>query len=117
MLSALVQFESCSITVLRRVSNSSSTTTRFVAVRIHQIRKKIKDIGVEIENVWGRGYRLSQENKQRLAQAIDDVSNEIQSSTLGGDPFQLVVGSPSEKGVSAGGRAEKAPATIHARQI
>ena len=35
----------------------------------------------------------------------------IQDSTLGGEPFPLC-GSPSEKGVGAGDRAEKAPANI-----
>jgi len=36
-------------------------------VVLSHLRGKLRPVGIEIETVWGRGYRLDPENAQRLA--------------------------------------------------
>ncbi|WP_020179671.1 winged helix-turn-helix domain-containing protein [Methylopila sp. M107] len=40
---------------------------KIVDVFVCKIRKKIKPFGVEIETVWGQGYRICSETRERLA--------------------------------------------------
>jgi len=35
--------------------------TRIIAVMLTRIRKKIKGLGLNIQNVWGQGYRLTRD--------------------------------------------------------
>lgn len=46
----------------------SSTDIKIVDVVLSHVRSKLRPVGIEIETVWGRGYRLTPENAQRLAE-------------------------------------------------
>ena len=45
----------------------SSTDIKIVDVVLSHLRGKLRPVGIEIETVWGRGYRLSSVNAQQLA--------------------------------------------------
>ncbi len=45
----------------------SGTDIKIVDVVLSHLRGKLRPVGIEIETVWGRGYRLTPENAQRLA--------------------------------------------------
>ena len=47
-------------------SRGEDVEEKIVHIRISIIRKKLRPYGLEIETVWGRGYRLASETRARL---------------------------------------------------
>lgn len=45
---------------------------KIVDVLICHLRKKLRPLDINIETVWGRGYRLDRENRQRLLDYIKE---------------------------------------------
>jgi two-component system cell cycle response regulator CtrA len=43
---------------------------KIVDVFVCKIRKKLKPFGVAIDTVWARGYRLTPENKKKVAEYL-----------------------------------------------
>lgn len=40
--------------------------SNLLSIFVHQLRGKLRPLGIQIENVWGRGYRLTAPSKARL---------------------------------------------------
>lgn len=51
-------------------SNGNATDRDLVKVYISKIRKKLKPHGIEIKNVWGEGYELTQESGELIKNII-----------------------------------------------
>lgn len=49
-------------------------------VHIHRMRKKLRPHGVEIANVWGRGYRIAPEHLERLNALYDHDERQPEES-------------------------------------
>lgn len=49
--------------LLKVCAKSDDVGIGIVAVLIHRIRKRLKPYGVEINCIWGQGYRIDQKSK------------------------------------------------------
>ena len=41
-----------------------------INVQIHRLRKALRSVDADIENIWGHGYRLRPEERDKIASAI-----------------------------------------------
>lgn len=50
---------------------------KIIDVFVCKARKKLKRFGLEIETVWGHGYRMSPETKQRIAAMLAAAAQSV----------------------------------------
>ena len=71
ILAVLIEAEWISRDLALSAICANSVSSAQLDVQICKLRKKLLPLGVEIETLWGRGYRMTPSNKARLAQAIE----------------------------------------------
>jgi two-component system cell cycle response regulator CtrA len=72
ILSVLIKREWASSGALHSILRTRAQDDgNLVGMQICKLRKKLRPLGVEIETMWGRGYRISPEHKRRLLQEIE----------------------------------------------
>lgn len=52
--------------ILQQTSQKNEVCPEAVSILIHRVRRRLKDVGVEVKNEWGRGYYISDQHKQIL---------------------------------------------------
>lgn len=52
-------------------------TTKNLDIQICLIRKKLRCFGIEIETLWGIGYSLSLENKDKINRLLDQEAGKV----------------------------------------
>lgn len=56
---------------LYRDTGRDEAEIKIVDVQVCKLRPKLKPFGIEIETVWGQGYRISPAGKARVRQLMD----------------------------------------------
>ncbi len=59
---------------------------KILDVYFHKINRKLAPLGIRVENVWGRGRRLSAEAKKILAQYGAEIAGPPRSQSPSGRP-------------------------------
>ena len=52
--------------ILYGADPNGGRTINLLKVKAHHLRKKLEPFGIEIETVWGQGYRLKKPQEDRL---------------------------------------------------
>ena len=50
--------------------DSDGVDAKIIDVFVCKMRKKLKPLGIEIETLWGRGYRITGPSKQRVTELL-----------------------------------------------
>lgn len=66
ILSRLVRHDYCSLELLGSALRYSQSPTETVRVHVMHIRRKLAPHGIDIECIWGRGFRLTPSSIARI---------------------------------------------------